>query len=601
MLILSTCTRVLHRYFNLSRLTGPIFDKELRVSSRRRRNYILRFFYPICLTLFVALVWVYTVDISGSVVYRASRMAEAATTIIATIIGFQFVAIQIIAVIMLSSAISDEIQHQTLGTLMTTPISSFQIVLGKLFSKLLQLILLLVISLPLMAIVRVFGGVPWKFVVTGLCITLTAGLFAGSLSLFLSVGLSRAYAVMIKTFFLLFVLFAFVPVLGYYLFDKLLPSMSTETQFTLLMYFNPFVALQYSFNRMAMPVGFTFHWPIHCLIMLTASTLLLAYTIRVVRRIAIRQATGDLNLSRKKIRSGKSKNSSSQSHPPVVSSATLRPVKGQAVCWKESRTSLIKGGRRKGMIGLAAAVIALLATYGMQWHNRILDEGYVHNTYISIFMFMGLIYTIVISATSITTEKESRTWPLLLTTTLNDWQILFGKAYGVLRRCLPIWLFLIGHLLLFIARKYIHVLALVYMPLVIISTLVFLMGSGLYFSARCKRTSSAVISNLGLVLILWMVIPFILGILSETTLDVDSFYWSINMNPVVQTEVIIPATAGARNATRNVHALNFRWPMGGWKTAGDTNILVIGYTLLYCLLGVFLTWRAKVRFRRNIF
>jgi len=381
-------------------LTGPIFDKELRVSSRRRRNYILRFFYPVCLTLFVVLVWVSTVDISGSVVYRASRMAEAATTIIATIIGFQFIAIQIIAVIMLSSAISDEIQHQTLGTLMTTPISSFQIVLGKLFSKLLQMILLLVISLPLMAIVRVFGGVPWDFVVTGLCITLTAGLFAGSLSLFLSVGLSRAYAVMIKTFFLLFILFAFLPVLGYYLFDKLLPEMSLDTQFTLLMYSNPFVALQYSFTRMVMPVGagtfFTFHWPIHCLIMLTASTLLLAHTIRVVRRVAIRQATGDLNLSRKKIRPKKPSTSSSPAHPPTVSSAALRPVKGQAMVWKESRTSLIKGGRKKGMIGLAFAVIALLTTYYMQYQNRTLKEGYVHNTYISIFMFMGLIYTIVI-------------------------------------------------------------------------------------------------------------------------------------------------------------------------------------------------------------
>ena len=29
----------------LSWLTGPIFDKELRVSSRRRRNYVLRFVY----------------------------------------------------------------------------------------------------------------------------------------------------------------------------------------------------------------------------------------------------------------------------------------------------------------------------------------------------------------------------------------------------------------------------------------------------------------------------------------------------------------------------------------------------------------------------
>jgi len=33
-------------------LTGPIFDKELRVSSRRRRNLALRFSYILLLTAF---------------------------------------------------------------------------------------------------------------------------------------------------------------------------------------------------------------------------------------------------------------------------------------------------------------------------------------------------------------------------------------------------------------------------------------------------------------------------------------------------------------------------------------------------------------------
>ena len=37
-------------------LTGPLFDKELRVSSRRKRNYILRFAYVVLLTIFVAIV-----------------------------------------------------------------------------------------------------------------------------------------------------------------------------------------------------------------------------------------------------------------------------------------------------------------------------------------------------------------------------------------------------------------------------------------------------------------------------------------------------------------------------------------------------------------
>jgi ABC-2 type transport system permease protein len=97
---------------------------------------------------------------------------------------FQFLATQFLAVILMSTAISDEIYHSTLGVLMTTPINSFQIVIGKLFSNLLQIVILIGISLPLLSLVRVFGGVPWSFVWSSLCVTLTAIVFAGSLSLY---------------------------------------------------------------------------------------------------------------------------------------------------------------------------------------------------------------------------------------------------------------------------------------------------------------------------------------------------------------------------------------------------------------------------------
>jgi len=135
-------------FLSLSWLTGPIFYKELRVSSRRRRNYFLRFAYVALLTVFVAFAWFVTTrgSASTSKVFQISRMSEAGKYIVTTILWFQFITIQLIAIVMLSTAINDEIYHRTLGLLMTTPISSFQIVIGKLFSKLLQLVLLLAIS-----------------------------------------------------------------------------------------------------------------------------------------------------------------------------------------------------------------------------------------------------------------------------------------------------------------------------------------------------------------------------------------------------------------------------------------------------------------------
>ncbi len=46
----------LRNLLSLSWLIGPIFDKELRVSSRRRRNYVLRFIYLVFLTSVLVLV-----------------------------------------------------------------------------------------------------------------------------------------------------------------------------------------------------------------------------------------------------------------------------------------------------------------------------------------------------------------------------------------------------------------------------------------------------------------------------------------------------------------------------------------------------------------
>ena len=126
-------------------LAGPILTKELRISSRRRRNFVLRGVYLAVLTAFVVLVWLATVkwESYGTHAYRISRMFEAGRIVIVYIAWFQFIALQIVTVIMLSTAISEEIYAKTLGVLMTTPIHSFQIVVGKLFSKILQLLLLL--------------------------------------------------------------------------------------------------------------------------------------------------------------------------------------------------------------------------------------------------------------------------------------------------------------------------------------------------------------------------------------------------------------------------------------------------------------------------
>jgi len=601
-------------FLNLFWLTGPIFDKELRVSSRRKRNFVLRSAYVVLLTIFVVIVWLSVVKFQGTAAYQKSRMGIAGKTVITTIVTFQFVATQLIAIIMLSTSISDEIYHRTLGVLMTTPINSFQIVMGKLFSKLLQLILLLAISLPLLAIVRVFGGVPWDYVLSSLCITLTAIIFAGSLSLYFSINNRRAYVVIIKTVFTLGVLFAFFPtiigapliLLGNYASITQLQRYASPILTGFFAHLNPFGAMSVNTVVMmspTMPAGtFFFYWPVHCVLMLGASALLIALCVKVVRKVALRQAVGQLELSPKHKR--RKQNETLPLAPNAQELAGIvRPVKGPPVLWKELRAPMIQGaGGKNSIIGLAFTIVALLLTYAVCDKQKCLDEDFTHISYTLMFLLIGMVFHMVLSSACITSEKESRAWPILLATSMDDWQILLGKAVGVFRRCLPIWVLLAGHILLFVLVKYIHPVAIVHIFMLVAGMVTFLTGSGLYFSSRFKRTTSAVVANFALAVVLWIVVPALLGMVTMISREDKVFETYVLANPVIQASTIMGGDGGQRNANTKLSGLEYNWPPS-MHSEGIymTNSILLVTTLMYISVGLLFAWRAKCRFRRNIF
>lgn len=587
-------------FLSLSWLTGPIFDKELRVSSRRRRNYVLRFAYLALLTTFLVLVWLNEVQYSGSSVYRISRMARAGQTIVIFIIWFQFCATQIVAVVMLSTSISDEIYNHTLGLLMTTPINSFQIVMGKLFSKLLQLILLLAISLPLLAIVRVFGGVPWDYIISSLCITLTTVIFVGSLSLFFSIFSRRAYVVIIVTILTLGVLFALLPFAAGMLWRAITGDWPGSSLTAAIFYHNPYYVLFFNTEMMMSPrtaggMPF-FFWPLHCGIMLVASAVVLSLSVSMVRKVALRQATGQLDVFSRKGRSGKNAARGSVSQQDFTTAP--RRVTGPPVMWKELRFPLL--GRRKiaTFISIFIGLCMLFITYWLCLEERILDDEETHILYAIIFLGLGMLFTIILPATSITAEKESHSWPLLLTTTIDDRQILFGKFVGILRRCLPVWCILFGHVILFTLTGFIHPIAIIQIGILVAWILVFLSGTGLYFSSRFKRTTTAVIMNFALAAAIWAIVPLLLALITEITHNKDDFVEAyMDTNPFVHAVVVIDATANENPV--KIGSYN-------WIGFRSTDVVESTSWMLICmagymLLGYLFAWRAQCRFRRNIF
>jgi len=589
---------------NPAQLTGPIFSKELRVSSRRRRNYALRFIYLAFLTGFVVVSWLAAMQISAQAgtALQVARMSLVGMTVITAVIWFQFIATQLIAIIMLSTSISDEIHHQTLGILMTTPINSLQIVMGKLLSKLFQLILLLTISLPLLAIVRVFGGVPWSYVISGLCITLTAAVFAGSLSLYFSTSSRRAYVVILKTAFSLAILYAFIPAILL----AILQGHPLQIRFlSYLALLNPFGVMQVETMSMfsplaAQPISF-FPWHWHCLAVLVATALVLGRCVQVIRRVALRVAAGQLSWDSKRRQRRRQKNSTKADRHPDKSKGVITRVDRPPVVWKEFRGPLIEGpGSRNSIIGLIITLTALLITYAVCAHENCLDKDGTHTSYVLLFLLLALVVNLVLSAASITSEKETRSWAILLATPIDDWHILLGKVLGVFRRCLPIWLLLAGHVLFFVLAGYINPVAVFHLTLLVAWTAVFICGCGLYFSARLRRTTAAVVANIAVALVLWAVVPLLLGLVSQVSRDDDILEAYVSANPLVQAVVVTFGAAGEYNAHAPLSSLRYKWP-GYTASMGRTTGVLLTSVCIYVLAGLFLAWRAKRRFRRNIF
>jgi ABC-type transport system involved in multi-copper enzyme maturation permease subunit len=515
-----------------------------------------------------------------------------------TIVWFQFYATQFIAIIMLSTSISDEIYSRTLGLLMTTPINSFQIVMGKLFSKLLQLVLLLAISLPLLAIVRVFGGVPWRYVLSSLCITLTAVIFAGSLSLFFSIFSRKAYVVIIMTILTFGVIFALIPLLTVMTWQTadLDRTISAKTLVPLLFHPNPYAMIIANTEMMFNPrsVGRMFlSWPLHCGIMLAASAAVLSLSVIRVRKVALRQATGQLDTFRRRRR--RRRKSSPQAAVSEESTRPIRRIYGSPAIWRELRTPLFQRHKMAAFVIIAISLLVLFATYGLWASENGLDHDEVHMLYVSIFVGLGMLFAIVLPATTITSEKEARSWPLLLATTLGDWQILFAKFVGVLRRCLPIWLFLFGHLILFAFVGYIHPVAIPQMAILVAWIIVFLSCTGIYFSSRFKRTTTAVIMNFALAAAIWALVPFLLALIVDLAdFDDDWVELYVDTNPFVHAIAVV-------EGTMDEHIADYDWVGFRSLDVFESTCWMLFCMLGYTCIGFLFAWRAKCRLRRNIF
>jgi len=167
--------------------------KELRGRMRGRRAFAIITIHLLILAGFAVLVQEIQVSsmMNG---FSGTSTADVGRGLFIGLLALLTIIVMVLAPGSTAAAISLEREKQTLDMLVTTPVSSIALVLGKLLSSVGWIVLLLLASLPVMALVFTFGGVAPDDIARAYIVLAAAAFAYGSMGLFISALLKRTAA-----------------------------------------------------------------------------------------------------------------------------------------------------------------------------------------------------------------------------------------------------------------------------------------------------------------------------------------------------------------------------------------------------------------------
>ncbi len=513
--------------------------------ARRKRTYFLRSAYLGILLFVLFMCWVsesqsYRYDGYGnrnsSVVVAAQRQAEMGRYFFVTFAMFSVVAMHLIGPVLTSTAIGSEKLRRTLDVLLMTPINAWQIVGGKLSSRMLTAVMLLGLTLPVLAIVRLLGGVEIADVFGALTLAAATALGSAALGLWLSCYMKRAWAVILMAYLIQAAIYFVLPLLGAMLIFGYMRSYQSSSSASPAFWMTAakvFLATHpvYTTGLMTMGRGMgTFSWWPAVWGQMGLALVLTLMSARVVRRHARHER-------------GESAAAISTPMPPAFPALPIealtptdavalspplpgtldyqkpsgfdrplrahRPVSDYPILWHELRRPLLARTWQRVLatsIVLALLGLSYLGLWGIgELHRADSRIGYA-------FIFHGLLFliAIVLSATAIATEKESDTWTLLIATPISGATLVAGKLVGVLRRLMWPCLLMVAHFGGFILAGLLSPWGGLIATWVTITFIFPWIATGLYFSLRCTRVTTAVVLNLLMPVLVYGVVPLVL-------------------------------------------------------------------------------------------
>ena len=162
---------------------NPIIKKDVKVQARSFKMCVEVFVYELIMALvfFVALLY-----ITSQNRFTDSNVYSQMVWLYPVLAIAQWVILGAVIPIHTSSAISGEKERQTFDIMMTTSMTPWSIIMGKVMTAVAQAMIFVVASIPVMALTFVVGGLSWSYLFWFIAVALLVSLFAASIGIMCS-------------------------------------------------------------------------------------------------------------------------------------------------------------------------------------------------------------------------------------------------------------------------------------------------------------------------------------------------------------------------------------------------------------------------------
>lgn len=622
-----------HFAFNLlDACFGPVFQRDIRITSRKPGTYWARF------TIAILLLAVATIALLSNVIFdsfhssidRLERLQNLAPTLAIAILIAQFILLNLTAPILTAPAIVDERLKRTASTLAMTPLPPLHIIASKLSSRILLIIIIAVLPTPILLGFRIFGGIEAAPLLQASSVIFSSAIMGGSIALFFSTRFARP-ASAVGTTIAIFALLSAFPLLYIVLQARLFGTFNIANQSIAWAFVpSPVSALSSTISTYlgGTPRGIGFFsslWFSNSIFNLCVSVVFIALATLCLPSFFRRDAVNEH--SDKPSRKARKAAPTSTTAPVATASSTVtqadpfaipapsagatdhrradtlaarsrlntsslsRTVSDNPVLWREMRQSLFSASKLS-RIFTALGFCFLLFLY--IWIGPS-DEGLGPSVAI-ILILIATVTALGAGTNAIVGEIEARTFSTLLTTPISPTTILFAKALGALRRQ---WLYpalLVLHLLIVTLFGRFHPASILFVTLPVLGLIFFITCSGVFMSLVSKKSSTASSYNLITFAILWILIPLtILFLITAVSIiprglgEPLAFVYYLLCGPFT---AISETIAFSRDGMRNV---DFPLLGRGLSAAVVVSLLC---TLTQVLAGLFFIFLARTNFNR---